>query len=603
MLAERVAKGTIPPVDERLPENPSVYPVLEMNGKYGGAMRRAFSGPRDGGPSTTTHFSFSHTTFEYSTRPDLCESWEMSDDGKEFTIHLRKGTKWSDGEPFTSQDSLWWFEYQIKNKDITPGLPLRYRTGTPAILMELTAPDDFTIHTKFAHPYPLFMHWLNLNEPFVPAHYMKQFHIDAVEDKDALTAKVKEAGFNAWNEYYANRNDWRVNLDRPSVRPWVSLTLASDELWMLERNPYFAAVDSDNQQLPYFDKVQYRQFSSPDVLSLWILNGEIDMQGQLIDVANYTLYKEGEEKGDYKVFKWITQLDDMLYVNNDCKDERLAALFQTREVRQAISVAIDRQTLIDLCYEGLAAPTNGGPALVSPEYHEASAWKYAQYDPKMANELLDKAGYTEKDTEGFRKWNDGSGETISFLIDIYFTGGARDAAEMTVKYLADVGLKCTLNVMDSALYNERAAANESQAQWEYGGHKLMNFFVPEWIYTAETPGRNSFGGWALWNLNHEDPNGHEPPEGHFLWTAWDLYEKCKMALNDEDRLAYFHEMLDIWAEEVFAIGITGDKVGPVIVKNGFRNMGDGYPFANNVGHEALLGTCVYFWDDPEKHTL
>jgi len=54
---------------------------------------------------------------------------------------------------------------------------------------------------------------------------------------------------------------------------------------------------------------------------------------------------------------------------------------------------------------------------------------------------------------------------------------------------------------------------------------------------------------------------------------------------------------------VFAIGVTGDKVGPVIVKNGFRNFGDGYPFANNIGHDAFLGTPVYFWDDPESHTI
>jgi peptide/nickel transport system substrate-binding protein len=603
MLEPLVQAGTLPPVEERLPENPCVYPVYEMLGKHGGTWRRGFTGPTDGNTSTVTNCSLTHTVWEgLGTRANLCESWERSEDGMTFTIRLRKGTKWSDGAPFTTADMVWWYENQIKNSTLTAGIPTRYRTGTPPVLMELEALDDYTVVLTFAHPFPLFMHWMNINYPFVPAHYMKQFHMDFTDDKDALAKAVSDAGWNSWDEYYHDRNDWVRNPELPTTRVWLPVSDATSELFVLERNPYFVGVDEAGLQLPYIDKVTFRLHETLDVFNMWIINGEIDMQGSNIDVANYTLFKENEENGDYRVLKWITQLDDTFYPNHDCRDPRLAAFFQKRDVRIAMSVAMDRQTIVDIAYDGLAVAKNGGPAIVSPEHHEKSSFQYAEYDPDRANELLDALGYTERDAEGYRLWDDGSGETISFIIDMWFTGSAQDAAGMAVQYLADVGLKASLNIMQSTLYNERANSNQHDAQWEYGTSKLNNFFVPEHVYVAEVRGRNCFGGWTLWNLNRDDPNGHEPPEGHFLWTLWELWEKAKVEVDDKQRLAYFHQMMDIWADEVPAIGITGDKVGPIICKNGFMNMGEGFPFANNIHHDVILGSPTFFWDDPAAHS-
>ena len=150
MLAEQVAAGTLPPVEERLPENPAVIPVIEMVGKYGGNIRRGYKGMSDyTGQTYFTRNSLTRFNWDTTLAPMLAESWEMSDDAKVWTWHLRKGTKWSDGTPLTTKDTQWWWR-------TTSTTPRSRRAATactrPALATtgrSASRADDFTIVMKF----------------------------------------------------------------------------------------------------------------------------------------------------------------------------------------------------------------------------------------------------------------------------------------------------------------------------------------------------------------------------------------------------------------------------------------------------------------------
>ena len=159
MLAELVKAGQLPAVDERLPANPMVMPVVEMIGSYGGTFRRGFSGVSDRfGPTKCQDRGIAWYDQNLNIQPRLAESWELSADAKEWTLHLREGMKWSDGEPFGAKDILWWWENEATNTTIYPAINSAFFSGAAKTPMTLEMVDDYTVKCIFADPKPLFIH-------------------------------------------------------------------------------------------------------------------------------------------------------------------------------------------------------------------------------------------------------------------------------------------------------------------------------------------------------------------------------------------------------------------------------------------------------------
>src|SRR4029077_20674259 len=124
-LAEQVKAGKLPPVDQRLPSDPFVVPVVERTGQYGGVWRCAFLGPADANNyvrvvyDALVRFSPDGGKIE----PKIAAGWESSKDFRQWTIKLRPGSHWSDGAPFTSDDIVFWYKDVLLNKDLVPSLP------------------------------------------------------------------------------------------------------------------------------------------------------------------------------------------------------------------------------------------------------------------------------------------------------------------------------------------------------------------------------------------------------------------------------------------------------------------------------------------------
>ncbi len=602
MLAELVQAGELPSVDERLPSNPMVCPVMEMTGKFGGTIRRGFKGVSDRwGPTKMQNEGLTWYNDDLTVRVNLLESYEANEDASMWTCHMREGLKWSDGTPLTTADVQWYWDYRVTNEDITPTIPSDWSTGTPRILAELDVTDDFTFSLTYADPKPLWPFDVTRDRPFVPGHYMQQYHPDFV-DQAELDAAAQEAGMETWSDMFTDREYWYNDPMRPTVGPWVSMNELSSELFLMERNPYFWQVDADGKQLPYVDKVNHRLFETPDVFNLWIVNGEIDFQARHVGIGNYTLFKESEESGEYQVFLGVSAGHLCIQLNQTTKDARLRELFQDRNVRLAVSHAVNRDEINELVFDGLAKPRQYSPLEQSPQYYPALSDAHLEYDPDTANQLLDEAGYAERDADGFRLFKDGSGDTISFTMEGTAPPGDpdEDAAQVIVRYLADVGLKMAYRYAERSLYEEHYSANEIEAAW-WGGDRTVLPIVAPWIFTGTMIDRPWGVAWGLYHDSPDDPNAEEPPEGHWIWDIWDNWDKMLVEPDDAKREEIFRNILDIWVEELPQVGILGQIPSPIIVKNGMRNYLPGYPIDDTTEDEHLLNTQTYFWEDPEMH--
>lgn len=607
MLAELVQAGSLPPVDERLPTNPLVMPVAEQTGNYGGTMRRGFRGVSDRwGPTKVQDRGLAWYDRDLNMQPRMAESWELSEDATEWTFHLREGMKWSDGTPFTTEAVKYWYDHELQNSDLTAySGGTAWKTGAENTLVQLEVVDDYTFKFIFADPNPLFLYRVArpTPAPYSPSHYMKQFHIDLTEDQAALEAKAKEAGFETWAQYYEDRGYWYMNPERPSTGPWISKNPLSEEIFQMERNPYFFAVDVDGNQLPYIDRVNHRLFDQPDVFSLWITNGEIDFQNRHVTLSNFTLFKESEEAGDYRVLIGNSAGHVALQLNQTTKNPRLREFFQNRDVRIAMSLSVNREDLNELVFDGLLTPRQYSPLSSSPQYYEKLSNAHIEYNVEQANVLLDAAGYTEKDSEGFRLWNDGSGEAISFIIEGTADVGTpdEDAAQQVVKYLAAIGIKASYKYFERSLYEEHYNANEIEAAW-WGGDRTVVPIAASGIFLGTIVDRPWAVAWGLWrNSSGTNPNGEEPPADHWINTIWSLWDQIAVEPDAATRDELFTQILDIWAEELPMIGFLGESPALIIAKNGFRNYVAGMPIDDTTGDEHLLHTETYFWEDPENH--
>jgi peptide/nickel transport system substrate-binding protein len=614
MLAELVQQGSLPPVDQRLPKNPCVLPVHDGIGNYGGTMHRAFKGVSDRwGPTKANDHFLAWFDKDLNLIPRLVESWEINDDASEWTFHLREGTKWSDGTEFTSDDIVWWYKNEMGNQDLWPSPYIKWTVtvGADKVFMDLEAPDPYTVKMKFARPKTLFMYDLTRGtgmEGFgvgclTPAHYMQQFHIDFAGDPAALEAAAKEAGFESWAAYYTDRNWWYMNPERPSLSPWLAKNALSEELFLMERNPYYYGVDSDGNQLPYLDTIQHRLFETDEVLNLWVTNGEIDFQARRMAMANYTLYKESEASGDYHVFVQKTASHVGLQANLTTKNERLREFFNERNVRIAFSLAANRDEMNELAYDGFFTPRQYSPMEESPQYYPKLSNVYLDYDPDEANRLLDEAGYAEKDADGFRLWKDGSGETLSFeIVGIWEPGTPdEDSAQLLVKYLADVGVKAAYKYNERSLYQERFESNDIEAAWWGGDRTLLPLAPLAVIFRGYQTDRPWACAWGLYLHDPDDPNAEKPPEGHWINDIWNIWDQVEAEVNPDKQTEMFNQILDIWAEELPMPTYLGNQPNPCIVKNGFRGYLDGMPSDDTIADEHFLGTETYYWEQPEQH--
>ena len=595
-LAAMVQEGTLPAVQERLPAEPMVIQTVEEVGQYGG--RWTF-----GIPTQSQLGVYSYATYDFAARwnrpadqiiPNVIRDWEFSEDGRTITMYLRAGMKWSDGQPFTADDIVFWLDDFVRNDDLSPGKP-----GWLLVAGELPVGekiDDTTVSWTFAAPPGLLLNDFATTRGniFAPKHYMEQFHA-GFADSDKVQAMAKEAGFEDWTQLFRNKRDWyrAQNHDYPVLNAWAVKTSFEDSptLTVYARNPYYWKVDQAGNQLPYIDEVAVSITTTAETLNLKTMSGEFDFQMRYLNPANYTLFYENQEREDYRILEWPTGIgsDAALFFNQSTPDLVLRELFQDLRFRQALSLAIDREEINQLVFDGQGQARQATVVELSPLFKPEYAAAYADYDPERADQLLDAIGLTQRDGDGFRLRPDG--DTLSLLLDSPGEKTATiDSIELVIEYWGDIGIKAAANHTERSAYRARRNANETQINvWEMG---FMMYPSNPLFLIASSRGSDFGPDLGVW-YNTGGAEGQEPPEA--MKEALSVYDQIKQTPDAEEKNELFHRILELQAENIWVLGLVGGVKETLIVKNHLRNVPDESIFDSLVGrYIGLTAAEQYF---------
>lgn len=607
-LAELVKQGKLPPVEQRLPDEPLVLEGPDGIGRYGGTLRFGFT--FGGGAPGFINFNDGLMVSSWDgneLEPNVAKSWEITNAYRTFKFNLRKGMKWSDGEPFTAEDYKFAFEALISNAEMNPKAPDPYHSGGE--LAKLEKLDDHTISYTFPDSSYVFpetlVYWkgggafwgirIGNRNAYVPAHYMKQFHPDYTT-KVELDKRITDKGFDNWILLWRDRISWWANPDLPAIGLWKSINTWADPLWRIESNPYLWQVDPEGNQLPYIGKWVGQQVTDREILNLHAIAGDFDAQDWGIDAKKLTLFFVNSEKGDYRAVLWPSPNVWSVSFNlthgapGATGDPALGKWFRNLDFRRAVALGIDKEEMLSSLFSGIGEvratiPVPDTNYYPGPEYEK----KFTEYDPKEAERILDRIGLDKKDSEGFRI----DPETGNRLIIWLHPGGARggeDVAELVALQLANVGLM--MNVRLSPDYYPRHDYNLLQMvigqlrsdPWGGGGY-TNNFHatsVDQWTWVTEEGKRID-----LFSLT---------PDQEFLSPIAhieQLFEQGK-TLPLEERGAVGQELVRTFVDNLYHAPLVGGIIAGdslKIVSNKLRN----FPQSRSGGRSSM-NKALYFFE-------
>ena len=560
----------LPPVDQRLPDDPVVIHPYESIGKYGGTARITIW---DNGQFFNTEHAVTISADMRNVLPNLAESFDVSEDGRVTTVRLRSGIKWSDGMPLTASD----FEFRFNHVWLDPEMsPIVYRLVQGCEFVKL---DELTFQYVFPEPNPLFINYFaQIGNAFAdPMHFFKDYH-PAFRDKDELDALVDEEGFVTWMSLYGSLRDWG-NEDAvkvPTLRAY-RVTQRTPTKMRLERNPYYFKIDPAGNQLPYIDAIDaIILLENSQMITFQAATGQLDFAAFTLKTQDIPLLKLGEAKGVNKVHIWrrLHISDVALQANYNHDDPKFRALVWgtgERRFMRALSHAIDRDQMNKAIYFGRGIPSQVTAHPSSRWYQEEWANAHIRYDPDYARELLDELGLHDVDGDGLREYADGSTLTITFEY-LDFETPKTITMELVRDYWREVGVDVRLKSVERSLQSERAQANKMQMTLWHADKVTDILFpvVPDWFYPHRA-------GWELSMWNHwaryyqtGGELGEEPPPVIRELQYWG--DELRTATSEERRTEAARKLLQAQADNLWTIGTVGQAPHPVVTSKRLKNV-------------------------------
>ncbi len=602
-LAALVKAGALLSVDQRLPINPLVIQPVEKTGIYGGTWRMGITEASD------LKFIRVNAGYENLVRwdpswirilPNLAQSWEVSKDAREFTFHLREGLRWSDGVTFTADDILFWYEADLLNKELNNSVPgYLVADGVPVIIEKI---DLYTVKFSFAGPYGQFLSKLadiGADEiTALPMHYMKQFHPDY--NPGGIEELVREAGVDSWTRLWKNKCQYYDNPDMPVMNAWVLTEWHTENspFIVMERNPWYWKIDTDLNQLPYIDRIQFKVYPSSSEIQLAAMAGEIDAQYINLGIreSSITDWAVQMTSGDYQLHPLVNPRANYLSVQLNLvhQDPDLRAVFFDKDFRIALSISINRTEIIDRAIGIPLEICQPAPLLQSPYYREQLANQYTDFDPAKANQLLDEAGYAKRDNQGYRITP--SGRRIEFTLSMAKDQIYVDTAEMLAQYWKKLDILVHIEKLDNSSLTRLIREN---------GHDAVISSVNGGLDVVDNPGVYlPFSGsdflygtpWLYWSQNHS--LGEEPPAA--VKSQLQLYEQIKASADPDQISSLMGQILAIAEEQFYVMGICKPEDFYILVKSNFHNVPGTMPKSFSYPTPAPTNPCQYFIDPMEQ---
>ena len=571
-------EGALPPLEERLPEEPLVVVPYDAIGKYGGRLTGASIGPESGNSEwlSVRHVNLLRFADDLQTIvPNMAKAFSWNNDYTELTITLRKGHKWSDGQPFTSEDIDFWWNDIVLNKDLYPETPSFWVYGGQP--MQVEAVDPVTVKFKFAAPAPAFTTLIatTYTHEWAPKHYLKDLLPKYNPNADA---DAKAAGFDSWTArfiplYYSDWEDANHQFGLPKLEAWIKVD-ETPEHQVFVPNPYYYKVDTAGQQLPYIDEVEEVYANENELIELKVINGEIQYKAQSLQIGSLPLFQQNQDKGNYDI--QMAQGADVgreYIFNATDKDPVLAQIFSDPRWNRAMSLALNRDEINKALCFGLCEPTQGTPvhrtvSFAKPEWFT----KDIEYDPDTANQLLDEMGL-KKGSNGFRLRPDG--KPLVIHLDYAIQWGDPALHELAKEYWEAVGVKVELKEMSTEAYRAMAANNDHEIQVTTSGtvaeaplySNPFRLFPPFGDAALEP----LFGApWAEWHATN-GAKGTEPPDD--IKPLWDLVDKWKSSLpGSDDYVKLGQQIVQVQIDRGMLIGTITSPPAITIVSRRLGNV-------------------------------
>ncbi len=589
-LKELVAQGKLPPVEQRVGEEPLVIHPPDQNGPYGGTFTRYVM---DADEARVMGYRMGYERlFRFDPMgnkfvPNLALWAKTSDGGKTWIVRLRKGVKWSDGHPWGADDLMFWYNDILCNKklrdaDLYLSLKREYMLGGE--LFKLEKIDDHTVRFRYAVPNGLFMLHMTYESSFMlthqtAAHHFKKLHPDFCETKEDLRKLEKmasEKGFSGPYHMLANLRDHTESDDpAPTLEAWVRhKRIVPGDPVVFTRNPYYWKVDPAGNQLPYMDEFVFLQVANRETLGLKAINGQVNVQARHLDFQKYTMLMEkafasrqpgSKTEHPFSIRHWVGPATVKLTPNLNHRDPVLRKLIGDVRFRKAMSYAINRDEVNQAQFLGIGTPRQPCPTAMSPYYSAKREKLYIEYDPALANSLLDEMGLTERDDEGFRLRPDG--KTLRLNIDTNDQTGYEDGLYLVTQYWRAIGIKSDLKIRSRALCFEHYSARKHDVDaWWYAVRAVPladNSFPPR-------QSRNRLAGqWGAWFMSN-GAVGEEPSEP--MKEAMNLWRKIELESDFDKQAGYVRQMYDIMGEQCWTIGLVGEMPIMMVVQDRFRNV-------------------------------
>ncbi|MDA0789248.1 MAG: ABC transporter substrate-binding protein [Proteobacteria bacterium] len=557
----------LPPVQSRLPDDPIVIEPYEEIGRYGGKARITL------GDSWQFFNWESAITISADLRnflPNLAKSWTISDDGKVTTIHLRRGLKWSDGAPLTSDDFVFTFDHIWLDPDISP-VTSRLVLGGKIVKL-----DDLTFQYVFAEPNPLFVNLIAQYGSFMvdPKHYFRKFH-PAFTPREEVQRLAADKGFITWMAMIDAFRNIRVeeSVEVPTLRAYRPVE-RTPTMIRFERNPYYHKIDPIGQQLPYIDAIDAEDIlDDAQVVTAKAATGQLDFAAYTLRTQDIPLLKLGERNGAVKVYIWtrLHASDVAIQPNYNHADKKLAALYWDRRFRIALSHAINREEMNEIIYFGRGVPRQVTVHPTSQYFEQAFADAHLEYRPDHARALLEEIGLKDTNGDGLREFQDGSPLTITLeFLDFETPKGIN--MELIASYWREVGIDLRLKLVDRSLQSARAQAGEMQMTVWHADRVTDILFplIPDWFAPRSTGWDR--GMWNEWSRFYQTDGrlGEEPPPVIRQLQYWT--DEMRTTMDPEYRAMVARNLLASAAENLWVIGVVGLAPHPMVVSKRLRNV-------------------------------
>jgi peptide/nickel transport system substrate-binding protein len=500
--------------------------------------------------------------YTQKTEPALAKSWTVSPDGKSYTLRLRRGILFSDGEPFNADDVVFSFKVYLDEKVHSPQRDLLIVADKPITVEKL---DDYTVRFTLAQPYAAAERIFD-SIAILPRHLLAQAYEEG---------KIAQLwGLNTAPDKIAGLGPFRFKQYVPGERI------------VLERNPHYWKTDAKGQKLPYLDELDFIFVSSEDAQAIRFQSADTDVIDR-VNAGNFAALSREEQKRNYTLYDAGPSLEyNFLFFNlNDDTAGRLPEIarkqrwFNDVRFRQAASSAIDRPAIVRLVFGGRGVPlgtqvTPGNKLWLNP------ALSSPQRSLPHARELLQSAGFSWR-SDGTLV--DQGGQPVELTIVVSSSNAQRtQIATIVQDDLRQLGMNVHVVPVEF-----RSALDRIFQSHDYEA-AVLGLGSGDVDPTSDTNVWMSNGQTHVWHLGEKKPA-----------TPWEaeidqLMQKQMVTLDYKQRKRLYDRVQEIIAQQLPIICLASPNV-----LTGARNgLGNFRPAI--MEHYTLWNVEELFWRTPPK---